>query len=532
MQTQTTDRHSARKVKEQAREERLADAKAALAFRADRARQMPDPLGDGDVRYFISHAPKADEIEWRIAQQASVNPAGAAWGSRKADRSCRYMTEGNLWVQLEMRKALRSTCRWLATNQSRFSNANRVEFRRPQGSGVEAAFTAPYKRAFRDHRRGLAVMAHRHKAALLADARDFYPSIQPALVYNRMRQFGASAADACNVRTYIERARTDTGGCGIPIGDESSGWLSEIALHAVHRALSGVNELEFMNWSDDFYIGDGAPVIAETGLATFQTALKELGTFAAPEKTQRSWELGITPLEMVRGHWPSHGDLLFGELEGAPIELAGKLLDVLREPTLNTRLLKSLLTLTADKRGVPLQLAREIIRELLDNPLAWEQCCPQAGAFLRFHATPSERAHALYVALDLQSEGMVGSEQRVALFRLIEEPSSLPLADRGPAARALLAHSRQADAVPEREWARVAAYRLDPYTIRRATIDTGEFNDLHSFEQRTAIAFADPRQHHWWLEQQQNSGRWPTAAKARAEGRLALPSPRSASRKN
>lgn len=518
--------------KQRAREERLADARAFLKFKADPMRQMPDPLGDGDIRYFISHAPKADEIEQLIARQASVNHAGAAWGSAKADRSCRYMTKGNPWVQLEMRKALRSTCRWLAKNQSRFSNANRVEFRCPQGSGAEAAFTAPHKPAFRDHRHGLVVMAHRHKAAILTDARDFYPRIQPALVYNRMRQFGASAVDACNVRICLERARTDTGGRGIPIGDESSGWLSEIALHPVHRALSGVSELEFMNWSDDFYIGDGAPVIAERGFATLDTAFQEFGTFAAPEKTQRSWELGITPLEMVRGHWPSYGDLLFGELEGAPIELAGKLLDVLREPTLNTRLLKSLLTLTADKRGVPLQLAREIIRELLDNPLAWEQCCPQAGAFLRFHATPSERARALYIALDLQSEGMVGSEQRVALFRLIEEPSSLPLTDRGPAARALLAHSRQADAVPEREWARVAAYRLDPYMIRRATIDTGEFNDLHPFEQRTAMAFADPRQHHWWLEQQQNKGQWPTAAKARAEGRLALPTPRSASRKN
>lgn len=487
---------------------------------------MPDPLGDGDIGYLVNRAPKFDEIERLVQQQSLVNPAGVAWGSRKADRSCRDMTEGNPWVQIMMRKALRSTCRWQAENQSPYSNANRIEFRKPQGARVKVAYTASPKSAFPRHRGQLMKMARGHETGGLTDARSLYPSIQPALIYHRMRQHGACAADARTVRICLERARADTGIPGLPISDQTSGWLNEHAMHEVHQRLEAISGLGFLIWSDDLYVGDGAPVIAETGIKAYEIGLEGIGTSIAPEKTQRSWELGITPLEMVRKHWPSHGDLLFRELEGSLIELAGKLLDVLQESAPNIRLLKSLLTLTTDKRGVPPQLAREIIRELLDNPLAWEQCCPQAGAFLRFHATSAERAQALSVGLDLQPEGMVGSEQRVALFRLIEEPSSLPLADRGPAARALLAHSRQADAVPERQWARVAAYRLDPFKIRRATIDTGEFNDLHQFEQRTAMAFADPRQHHWWLERQEQQGRWPTAARARAAGQLSV-SPRT-----
>ena len=525
---QSTDRDRTGKAKGQERDERLADARAALKFRADPKSPMPDPFGDDDIRYLINRPPKTDALNRLVEQQAFVNPTGAAWGSRKADRSCRNMTEGNPWVQLEMRKSLRSTCRWLDENQSLYSNANRVKLRQLGGSGAETAVTAPYKSAFKQHRRQLAEMARRHTAAILTDARHLYPSIRPAVIYNRMRQHGASAVDMRLVRNYLERAQVDTGISGLPIGDETSGWLSELAMHRLHCLLSAVPKLDFAIWSDDLYIGDGASVIAETGFDAYQTGLKEIGTFAAPEKTQRSWELGITPIEMVRNHWPSYGDLLFDQLDDDSVQHAGKLLDVLRESVPNIRLLKSLLTLTTGKPDIPQQRVRQIVCELLANPLVWEQCCPQAGAFLRFHATPSERAQALNGALDLRSEGMVGSEQRVALFRLAEEPSSLPLTDRGPATRDLLAHSRQADAVPERQWARVAAYLIDPFTIRRTTIDSGEFNDLHAFEQRTAIAFADPRQHRWWLERQRDSGRWPTAAEARIEGQLKVGNRRTA----
>ena len=517
---QSTDPDHTGKAKGQERAERLADARAALKFRADPKSPMPDPFGDGDIRYLISRPPKTEELNRLVEQQAFINPTGTAWGSRKADRSRRDMTKGNPWVQLEMRKSLRSTCRWLAENQSPYSNANRIKFGQMGGSGAETAITAPYKAAFKRYQRQLAEMACGHTAAILTDARHLYPSIRPAVIYNRMRQHGASAADMRLVRNYLERAQVDTCISGLPIGDETSGWLSELAMHRLHCLLSAVPELDFAIWSDDLYIGDGASVIAETGFEAYQTGLKEIGTFAAPEKTQRSWELDITPLEMVRSHWPSYGDLLFDHLDGNPVQHARKLLDILRESASNTRLLKSLLTLTTGKPGIPQPLVRQIVYGLLANPLVWEQCCPQAGAFLRFHATPSERAQALNVARDLRSEGMVGSEQRVALFRLIGYPSSLPLADCGPAARDLLAHSRQADAVPERQWARVAAYLIDPFTIRRTTIDSGEFHDLHPFEQRTAIAFAEPRQHCWWLERQRNSGRWPTAAEARMKGQL------------
>ena len=502
------------------REHWRANARAVCEYRADSKRQMHDTVGDGDIRYLVNRTPKTDELKRLDEQQAFVNPAGVAWGSRKADRSCRDMTEGNPWVQIVMRKALRSTCCWLAENQSPYSNANRVEFRKPQGTWAQVAYTAPYKSAFPHHRSQLMKMARGHRTGILADARRLYPSIQPALIYHRMRQLGVSTNDARIVRVCLERMCADTGIPGLPISDQTSGWLSELAMHKVHQRLEAVPGLEFTIWSDDLYVGDGASVIADMGLAAYQTALKEIGTFVASEKTQRSWVLNITPLEMVRDHWSSHGDLLFFELGGNSVQHAGKLLDVLRESASNIQLLKSLLTLTADKPDVPPQLAQQIVCELLANPLVWEQCCPQAGAFLRFHATPSERAQALNVARDLRSEGMVGSEQRVALFRLIGEPPSLPLADCGPAARDLLAHSRQADAVPERQWARVAAYLIDPFTIRRTTIDSGEFHDLHPFEQRTAIAFAEPRQHCWWLERQRNSGRWPTAAEARMKGQL------------
>ena len=525
---QSTDRDHIGKVKGQEREMMLADMRAAVEFRSDRTRQMPDPLGGGDLRYLVSHAPKLDECERLVELQALVNHAGVAWGSRKADLSCRDMIEGNPWVQIVMRKALRSTCRWLTENQSRYSSANRVEFRVPQGAKAEAACTASFRAAFPRHLRRLAKMARGHNAAILADAHRLYPSLQPTLIYHRMRQIGAKIADARTVATQLERAHADTRIPGLPISDETSGWLSELAMHSVRCTLSKLQLVDFMIWVDDIYIGNGSPVIAETGLAAFQTALQEIGTLAAPKKTQRSWDLDITPNEMIRKHWPSHGGLLFYELDGDSAQLADKLLDVVRDSSPDLRLLKSLLTLTTGKRDVPPQTSRQIVLQLLAHPTLWEQCCPQARLFLRFHANTDERALALNAALDLRGEGIVGSEQRVALLTLIEGPDSLPPAHRGPAARALLAHSRQANAVPERQWARAAAYLIDPFTIRRATIDSGEFNDLHAFEQRTAIAFAELRQHHQWLERQRDSGRWPTAAEARMEGQLKVGNRRSA----
>lgn len=503
------------------RDERLADARAAVKFRADPKRQMPDPHGDGDIRYLLTRTPKADELERLVEQQSSVNPAGAAWGSRKGDRACREMTEGNPWVQIVMRKALRSTCRWLAKNQSPYSNANRVEFRQAGGSVAEVAFTASYKSAFLEHRRQLAEMAPGDDVAIFTDARRLYSSISPMLIYNRMLQCGASAADARTVSICLERMQADTGIPGLPIGDETSGWLAELAMDVVHRALEAVPQLEFRIWSDDVYLGNGSPVIAEQGLAAYQTALQKLGTFVAPEKTVKSWELGVTPLELVRRHWPSSGDILFGELEGDPRLQALRLLNLLRFGHPSLHLVKSLLTLTAEKRGVPVNLAQEIVDALLRDPEAWEQCCPQGFAFLRHRATPDQRANAVRVALEMGFEGVAGCEQRVALFRLIEGPASLPLLQRGAIARDLLAYARRADAVPERQWARAAAYRIDPLRVATATIDSGEFGSLHPFEQKTAIAFADPRRHHWWLEQQQK-GRWPTAAQARGAGQLSV----------
>ena len=141
---------------------------------------------------------------------------------------------------------------------------------------------------------------------------------------------------------------------------------------------------------------------------------------------------------------------------------------------------------------------------------------PRARGFFVAYADSEQREVMIDTAKDLDADGIVASEQVVALCRASSEGESvsdrIASGQRGRVARELLDLARANNCVPVRGWARKAAHVLDPYTITRKTIDTGEFTDLHAFEQRWAIAFADPQRHHWWLEEQRDTGRWPTTA--------------------
>lgn len=502
------------------RERVLASIRAYRDFETDRDRQMPDPLSYADLNWWVHRAPTLHPLLASLERGYLLNPAGIEWGSRKHDRSLRRMVEHNAFAELRIRLALTQAADAIVDQQSHLVLAGRVLWE-PRASGRPAALmTLPHRtahRAFRRHKRAL--IRRDPPVGLKTDIRAFYPSVAPRVVEDVLRPI-VGASIAADVRLALEKYAIDSGVSGLPIGPESSAWLANLILADGDKALERHINVASLRWMDDLYLLDGSPGAVESSHGDWVRAIRKHGQTISAPKTKRSWEHRISGGELLAEGDESHGDINAWSRNRDGERLAERLFDELRREAPTASLLNHLFGSSCDARISRSRLTSAIIDYMLDRPEQWECSCPRAVAYMKRYASAEQRVRMITVALSLAADGFVASEQVIALCRAATgTPSQVADHQRGPLARALRDLARGTSCVPLRIRARYAAWRLDAHHIERQTIVTGEFGDLHPSEQRVAIAFADPRRHHWWLEKQRDSGRWPITAEWRLNTR-------------
>ena len=487
------------------------NAAALLERVQDADNQMPDPIGGKDIdaaRHRIANGHRAlDEI----TRSAFANPAGARWGQPKHDGSVRPMVCLNPYFEWHLRIITAGAVKALVAGQSAYAHASRFK---PSGNDVPVLRAVPHGKTHADYRGELkAIIRQCHPFGLVTDVHQFYPSLSPIVIDRELRRRNIPAAASTSFVNAIRQVESDAGVTGLPIGMELSGLLANLALRRVDDALHQVPELTFARWSDDIVMADGSPQVVNLGFERFTTQLDALGLVPSLEKTIRNWPDGSSVEELIRSRVASQGDL------ADPIESGdlGRVEELLHEELLlhkpNPSRLSRLFGVLAGKMRHGGRLSEWILDRLLDDPTLWQFCAPRAARYMARVGTAENYREMVYVALDLSSGGEAASEQVVHLLRVVaENQASMPSTVRHVDASRLLDLAHASDCVPIRGWARHTAYKLDRHAIQRQTIDTGEFGDLHAFEQRWAISFADLRRHHWWLEKQRNSGDWPMTA--------------------
>lgn len=503
----------------------IENVRAYLGYESDPDRQMPDPLANLDIRWLVKHPPKAQELMAAIERQHILNPAGVQWGSRKHDRSFRPMVLHNPYAELAMRMALASVAEPLVERQTDLVIAGRVELISRTKNSPSVLITRGHAKSHGIFRRQREAIVRRDPpVGLKTDLRLFYPSVTPQQMERDVRTF-APASVASGVRLILEKHAIDAGVPGLPIGPESSAWLANVVLTRSDHVLQRFVGVEALRWSDDLYLVDGVQPAVEECFGAWRRALNESGLTVSYQKTEKSWEMGISGGELVAKGRQSQGDISAFVATGRWQRIADKLRYELRahDPDRDYPRMNRLLGALVGTGEVAPEAVHDIVDLMLRDPESWEKNVPRARAFLTKFGSPEHREAMISLAKDLSVDGLVASEQVIALCRASTEAlnsrGEIAGHRRGNAARRLLNLARAEDCVPLRGWARRAAYSLDHHMVARQTIDTGEFSDLHSCEQRWAIAFAHPRRHHWWLEKQRDSGRWPITAEWRLNTR-------------
>ena len=493
----------------------IENIRASLAFGSDLDRQMPDPLANADVHWLANHPPKAPRLFQLIERQHIVNPSGVPWGARKADRSLRLMNLGNPYADLAARLALAPDAERIDRRQTDLAIAGRVKYRSLRPNAEPVLVTVPHPKAHGSFRkRREAIVRRDPPVGLKTDIRAFYPSVTPhqaELSVDRCASTQAAAA----IRLVLEKQVIDTGTKGLPIGPETSAWFANMVLAPADHVLARFADVEALRWSDDLDLVDGARSLVEQCFAAWCREIDKSGLRIAIEKTQKSWDLGISGGELVASGTRSQGDITAAVKTDDWPWVAGELFDELRSQRPDRTRLNRLFGSLVKTPHVDLGTVRHIVDLMLDAPMTWESNVPRARSFLSAFADAPLREKMIAIAIDLTAEGLVASEQVVALCCAStspRKPADGITTNRGEAAQRLLELARADSCVPVRGWARQAAYRLNTPKIRRQTIDVGEFSDLHAFEQRWAIAFADPNQHCSWLKMRLEQSRWPTTA--------------------
>ena len=481
---------------------------------------MPDPLGHADLRWWTHCAPKLPALLAELERAHYLNPAGVEWGSRKHDRSPRRMVEHNEFAEVHLHLALTQAPIAIVEQQSDLVLVGRLLWE-PRMPGRSPVLTTSSHRAahgiYRRRKRDL-IRRNPH-VGIKTDIRLFYPSVKPRVVGDVLLPL-VGVSIASDVRLTLEKYAIDSGVPGLPIGPESSAWFGNLLLADGDRALERHVNVEPLRWMDDLYQLDGTPGVVENSHSDWTQAIAKRGlTFSIP-KTKRSWELGISGGQLLAGDDESHGDITAAAYAGDVEEIAGRLFDELRSDHPNASRLNHLFGTARNDRFADSHLAPTIIDYMLSHPEKWECSCPRAVGYMKRFANSEQCYRMIEAAHTLITDGLGASEQVIALYRAATGASAqFPGHRRVAAAQSLLDSGRANDCVPLRTRARYAAWRLDMHHVQRQTIETGEFDDLHPFEQRIAISFADPRCHHWWLEKQVESGRWPITAKWRLNKR-------------
>lgn len=490
-----------------------SNAAALLERVQDPDNQMPDPIGGKDIAAARHRVTNDHRTLDAITLSAFANPAGARWGERKHDGSVRPMVCLNPYLEWHLRIVTADAAEALAAGQSAYAHAGRFEVSSPSGNDVPVLRAVPFGKTHADYRDELkAIIRHRHRFGLVTDIRQFYPSLSPIVIDRELRRLNVPAAVSTNLVNAIRQVASDAGVTGLPIGMELSGLLANLVLHRVDDALERVPELEFTRWSDDVVMVDGSPRVVDLGFEQFETQLDALGLEPSNEKTLRNWQTGSSVEDLIRSRLPSQGDLKDPIGNGD----LGRVEELLHEELLRHKphpsRLRRLFGVLAGKMRSGGRLSQRILDRLLDDPTLWQLCVPRAAQYMSRVGTADNYREMVYVALDLASGDEATSEQIVHLLRVVaDNQASMQSTFRRVDAMRLLELARASDCVPIRGWARRAAYELDQHAIQRQTINTGEFGDLHAFEQRWAIWFANPRQHHGWLKKQRKGGNWPMA---------------------
>ena len=102
---------------------------AYLEFEDDPGRQMPDPLGNKDLHWLVRNPPKTHALVADMERQHVLNPAGVAWGSRKANRTSRDMVLHNPYTDLATRIAMAAVAEQTVNRQSDLVIAGRLELK-------------------------------------------------------------------------------------------------------------------------------------------------------------------------------------------------------------------------------------------------------------------------------------------------------------------------------------------------------------------------------------------------------------------
>ena len=501
----------------------IENIRASLAFESDPDRQMPDPLGNADIRWLEKHPPKAHELSALIQRQGVVNPAGVHWGARKNDRSQRDMILHNPYAELEMRLALASAAEQIVKQQTDLTIAGHVELRSRTKNSTPVLTTRSQAKSHAEYRRLRDDIIRRNPpVALKTDIQAFYPSVTPRQAERSVHKI-ASIATATTVRLMLEKHAIDTGVAGLPVGPETSAWVANMILAPADHVLARFVGVEALRWSDDLHLVDGVRSLVEECFTGWTQAIGECGLAVSLKKTQKSWEIGISGGDLLVKGPQSQGDISAAIGTGSWQWVSGELFDELRTKEPDRARLNRLFGTLAKEPSINPAFVRHIVELMLEDPETWECNVPRARSFLAIFADPTQREQMIGIATDLCLDGLAASEQVVALCWALtaSTDASREIAEykRFHAVRQLVNLARADACVPIRGWARMSAHKLDAHKIARQTIDTGEFADLHPFEQRWAIAFADRRRHHWWLEKQAESGRWPITAQWRLNTR-------------
>ena len=497
----------------------LANLRAFLTYSTSPEAPMPDPLGFADVRWLVNRAPKGPPLTRLLEHQYLSNPSGVTWGMRKDDRSCREMTLVSWPAQLSIRLFLHEGAEGLVARQSSRSYSGRIELAEPRGSDVAVLTARPFGHLFGLWKHDIEHLARTDPPVVLkTDIKRFYPSVNPRVIEQTLLPILGPEL-SFGVRMVLERVQIDSGNAGLPVSAESSGWLANQLLHQVDLILEGIPGLASMRWSDDEFLVDGIPSLVNHAQSLRNQELRSLGICSSKEKTVRSWLSGQTGQQLLLSSNVSQGDITAasdGTSGNSPWFMLAK--ELTETPPNKSRLNR----LFGILRQQPLHpgFGKTTIDWMIKDPPLWEGSCTRASGFLSRHASREQLVQMIFLACDLDSEGLITSDQVVSLLHATcDSKAQIPSEMRGHLTDQLLKLARRGSCIPVRIWARHVAYSLDPERVRGNTIDSGEFDGLHSYEQRVAIAYADPQRHRWWLQRQLDQGKWPTTAEWRLNSR-------------
>lgn len=151
--------------------------------------------------------------------------------------------------------------------------------------------------------RRLSALAARTSCLVLADVRDFYPSVTPRTVGRSLLGLGVPPASAGEIRRFLGRL-AGLGVRGLPVGPDPSAVLANAVLSGLDRSLSG-SGLEHLRWVDDVAIACSDRDDAARVLELVRAALAEVGLEPNERKTRivvdPSGVAGVPDLSCARG---------------------------------------------------------------------------------------------------------------------------------------------------------------------------------------------------------------------------------------